>query len=246
MAGANWEATILQIGLFTQKALPLTTDVFTAFVGEFPERQEDRPREGIRRQIGRFDEAELRTTITPVRVDFVFGPAEPTPASLLGGFSFSVGELRAELAKFERRVLAWLPKWEVATTRVSLVVRARARASSSVDAYRILQENLTSVNVRPGEMSDLIFRVNWRAKTSTIPEGYYNRISTWNAVKLTATAAAQGGPEVTVGEQDFADVEIDINTPADRVEPLPREKLGTIYGEFFQLALRLAEAGEGP
>jgi hypothetical protein len=39
---------------------------------------------------------------------------------------------------------------------------------------------------------------------------------------------------------------MDINTPGERVEPLPRDKLQNIYGEFFQIALKIADTGEGP
>jgi hypothetical protein len=239
---------MLRIALFTQRALPLTTDVFTAFAGEVPDRQEDRPKEGVRRQIGIIDGAELRANITPIMVDFVLTPPPLTAEAALGDLaSFSTGELKAELAKFERKTLAWLPKWEVATTRVSLIIQARAAASSKEAAYEILQNNLSSVRVRPKEMEDLFFRVNWKAKTSIIPEGYYNLLNSWTGVKFLTTAqSAPGGPEVALLERHFAQVEMDINTPAERADPLPRDRLGTIYSELFRLAVKVAEAGEGP
>jgi hypothetical protein len=165
----------------------------------------------------------------------------------MGDFPLSFGELKIELAKFERRILAWLPMWEVPTTRVSLIVQALAPASSSEAAYEILRENLSSVRVRPGEMRDLSFRVNWRTKTKTIAEGYYNRLTTWTALKVRASASsAPGGPEVALPERDFAQVEMDINTPAERAEPLARDKVNTIYEEFFQLAAKIADVGESP
>jgi hypothetical protein len=247
LAGADWQASSLRIALFTQQALPLTTDVFTAFAGEQPDRQEDRPKEGVRRQIGRMEDAQLCANITPIMVDFVIGPLPQTAENLMGGVLLTFGELKSELAKFERKVLAWLPKWEVATTRVSLVVQARAPASSTTAAYEILRDNLSSVRVRPGEMSDFNFRVNWKAKTSNIPEGYYNRLTTWNALKFKITAAGGlGAPEVALQEKDFAQVEMDINTPAERAEPLPRDKLSAIYKDLFELAIKISDTGEGP
>ena len=247
MAGADWQAASLRIALFTQQALPRTTDVFTAFAGEPPDRQEDQLKAGIRHQVGKLDNAVLRATISPIRVDFILGIPRPTAEELMGEFSLSIGELKAELAKFERKILAWLPRWEIATTRVSLIVQARAQASSREAAYQILRDNLISVRVRPEEMRDLVFRVNWRARTGTIDEGYYNRLTTWQALQLMATATTgPGRPELTVQQRDFAQVDMDINTPAERVEPLPRDKLNAIYSEFFQLAVRVAEAGEGP
>jgi hypothetical protein len=96
-------------------------------------------------------------------------------------------------------------------------------------------------------MEDLFFRVNWKAKTSIIPEGYYNLLNSWTGVKFLTTAqSAPGGPEVALLERHFAQVEMDINTPAERADPLPRDRLGTIYSELFRLAVKVAEAGEGP
>jgi hypothetical protein len=96
-------------------------------------------------------------------------------------------------------------------------------------------------------MSDLIFRVNWKAKTSTIPEGYYNRLTTWSAVsiRMTGTAGA-AGPEVSLSSNEFASVEMDLNTPAERTTQLPAEKLATIYKDLHQLAVEIADAGERP
>jgi hypothetical protein len=238
----------MRIALFTQRALPLTTDVFTAFAGEVPDRQEDRPKEGIRRQVGKIENAELIATINPIMVDFVFAPLPLTAENLMGDLSsLSFGELKAELAKFERRILVWLPKWEVPTTRASLVIQARAAAASNEAAYEILRDNLSSVQVRPGEMSDFLFRVNWKAKTKAITEGYFNRLTSWSALNVKMTASS-GSSNVGVQIQDryYAQVEIDINTPAERTEPLLRDKINSIYNEFFQLAVKIAETGEAP
>jgi hypothetical protein len=248
LAGADWQTTSLRIALFTQQALPLTADLFTAFAGEAPDRQEDRPKQGVRRQVGIIDGAELSANITPIMIDFTLAPPPVTAEALMGDLSsLSTGEVKSELAKFERRTLSWLPKWEIATTRVSLVIQARAAASSKKAAYEILRSNLKSVRVQPDEMNDLLFRVNWKAKTSTVPEGYYNRLTSWSTVRFMATAqSGPGSPEVSFGEHHFAQVDIDINTPAERFEPLPRDKMGTIYKELFQLAVNVVEAGEGP
>jgi hypothetical protein len=230
--------------LFTQKALPLTTDLFSPFAGETAEQQEDRPKEGIRRQSGPLDGAELRTGLSPILAEFFLGPPPLTADKMLGEFPHTTGELKAELAKFERRLLQWLPKWEAPTMRVSLVVQARASAVSPINAYEILRDNLTSVAVNPGEMGDFMFRVNWKAKTDSLAEGYLNRLSTWTAVQFRVLAGSAGGPQVQIATRDFAQVEMDLNTPADRKEPLPRDQLGPIFGELFQLAVEIADHGE--
>lgn len=246
MANTDWHATSLRMALFPQQALPLTADVFGAFVGAEPDVQEDRPKEGIRRQVGKIDTAQLTATITPVMIDFVLSPLPLTAENVMGDLSsLRIGELKAELAKFEKRILTWLPKWEVPTTRVSLLVQARASASSKEGAYEILKNNLSSVSVNPKEMSDLIYRVNWKAKTELLPEGYFNRLTTWAAINLKVTGSLSQENQVTVRDQNFAQVDMDINSPSERTEALPKDKISTIYAEFFHLAANIADSGEG-
>jgi hypothetical protein len=244
LADADWQASTLQVALFTQRALPLNTDVFTAFAGVAPDSQEDRLKEGLRRQIGKIDDTQLQIQITPIRVDIALRPSQTeTP---FGGVQV-LGELKAQLAKFARMSLEWLPKWDIPTTRLALVVQALAPAESSIGAYEILARNLSSVRVRPGEMGDLMFRVNWKAKTSTIPEGYYNRLTTWSAISVRMIGTPGGvGPAVSLSSNEFAQVEMDLNTPAERSTPLPLEKLTTIYRDLHQLAVGIADAGERP
>src|SRR5262249_34981790 len=149
----------------------------------------------------------------------------------------TLGELNVELAKFEKRILAWLPKWEIPTIRASLLVIARAKASTTEEAYEILKRNLVSVNVKPGKMTDLVFRVNWKTPTKAIEEGYYNRLTSWFTLKLQGRVQmGPDSPSVEYIQEHFAQVEMDINTPAERAGALPPDRLQTIYEELFKLA----------
>ena len=245
MPGANWEAAIIRAVLFTQQATPLTYDLFTPFAGEPPDQQEERPKEGIRRQSGTLDGAELRTSLSPVMAELVLVPPPQSAEQLFGEFSHTTGELKAQLAKFEHRLQLWLSKWEVPTIRVSLLVQALASAPSKTVAYEILRDNLTSVNVKPGEMSDLIFRINWKAKTAATAEGYFNRVMTWSAVQFRASAmSASGAGEIQLNTRNYAQVDMDLNSPGEHREALPRDHLGTIYSGLFQLAVEIADRGE--
>jgi hypothetical protein len=239
LAGADWQASQLQLVLFTQRALPLSTDIFSAFAGAPPDVQEDRPKELARRQVGSMNGAQLSVQITPIRVDIVLSPA------LNVENPYSIGELKSQLTQFAKATLDWLPAWEVPTTRLSLVVRAVAPGGSLEACYQILKDNLRSVRVRPGEMNEFIFRVNWKAKTATLREGYYNRITTWSAVQFKMSGMV--GPEqgVPIATQQFAQVEMDLNTPQDRSTALPSDRLTTIYRDLLQLALEIADNGEG-
>lgn len=241
----DWQAALLRVVLFTRQPIPPNFDLYSQFNdGAQPDSQEDRPKEGVRRQTGQIGEAQLRVAFSPILAEIVVDPVPPTAETLFAGHAHTFGSIEIELAKFERRILAWLPKWNFPTTRASLVITARSPAESLVAAYDVLRENLRSVRVQPGEMTDFLFRVNWKAKTKAVDEGYYNRLTTWSAVKFVTSGGTVSGPEVVMSERHFAQLDIDINTPAEHSEPLPPEKLAIIYKEMFALASRITEVGE--
>jgi hypothetical protein len=242
VAGADWQASHLQLSLFTQRALSLNADIFSAFAGAPPDVQEDRPKEATRRQGGRMNDAQLSVQITPVRVDIVSAPA---PSAAIGEDQFSIGELKSQLTKFAKASLDWLPTWDVPTTRLSLLVRAVAFAETPAACLQILQDNIRSVRIRPDEMSDLIFRVNWKAKTATLAEGFYNRITTWTVHQLVMSGMTGPGQDIPLLTKNFAQVEMDLNTPHTRATALPPDRLTTIYKDLHQLALEIADNGEG-
>jgi hypothetical protein len=235
--GANWEAASLRLALFTQQAAGPGIDTFTAFAGNSPDSDEDRPKEGTRRQVGPLDNADLQVITTPVRVDIALSVPAIKPEEMLGSFPISFGQLDAELAKFETRSLAWVAGWRVPTIRVALLVAARARADTIDGAYEILKDNLRSVNVQPGKMSDLVFRVNWKASTSAFSEGYYNRISNWSAqrVMVNAGGGLPGRLDIQVSQRDFAQMDLDLNTPGERSTALLRGELAPIFKGIIYL-----------
>jgi hypothetical protein len=240
--GADWQAATLQLVLFTQRAIPLNSDIYSAIAGSPPESQEDRPKQATRTQTGALGDIQLRVILTPIRIDVIVAPP-PIDASA----HVTMGELKAELGKFAKLILDWVPRWDVPTTRISLIVNALTGTSSLEAAYEVLRENLSSVRVRPGEMGDLIFRVNWRAKTGTTDEGYYNRVTTWSTHRFALTATTTTlEAAVPLQMLDFASVQMDLNTPAERTAPLPPEKLSTMFKELHQIAIEIADTGEHP
>jgi hypothetical protein len=229
--------------LFLRKALP-PTDIYSALTGTAPDTQEDRPKEGVRLQTGsRSADRILQVIFAPVRLDIV--ASSVIGADILGGASPILGDFRVEIQNFATMIRDWLPKCDFPVLRLALVAKALAPADTSVGAYEILKDNLKSVEVRPGEMRDLLFRVNWRAPTTAMPEGYLNRLTTWTALRFGVRASVPGGPELATIERHYAQREIDVNTPVEHDHELPRDGLVHIFSELFEVVLRTAELGEG-
>jgi hypothetical protein len=230
--------------LFLKRALPFV-DIYSALVGAPPDTQEDRPKEGVRVQSGtaRGDRL-LQVILSPIRLDII--TSSVIGADVLAGAAPVLGNFDPEMEKFGAMIKGWLPQFDHPVLRLALVGRALAPADNAAGAYEILKDNLTSVSVRPGEMHDLLFRINWRASSTNVPERYVNRLTTWTALRFGARASIPGGPEIAAIERHYAQREIDINTPLEHAEELRRDALVPIFDELFQLAMATAKTGERP
>jgi hypothetical protein len=243
VSSGNWEANQLQVVVFLGKAVS-PADIFSAVTGEAPDSQEDRPKEGVRVQTGPFLRGSLQVILNPVRIDVVLSPSLG-PEILLGGASQTLGDLAITLEDFASVIRKWLPSCGLPALRLALVVKALARADSTIGAYEILKDNLTSVTVEPGKMRDLLFRVNLRAETAYMPEGYLNRLTTWAAFTAKTQVGPAGSlPTIQLEERHYAYREIDVNTPVEHSEELPSEQLVPIFDELLEVVRSTAKGGE--
>jgi hypothetical protein len=241
MPAGKWEANQLQTVVFLKKAIP-DTDIFSELAGEAPESREERPREGIRVQSGPFLRGLLQVIVSPIRIDITLSPVIGADALL--GASQTLGDFTAELDDFASTVRKWLPGCGLPALRLALVAKALAPADSPTSAYEILKGNLTSVDVKPGKMRDMMFRVNWPAVSALMPENYLNRITTWASVTISTRGGSQGGPVTTMIEKYYAYREIDVNTPVEHFDELPADQLVPIFNELYQVVVSTAETGE--
>jgi hypothetical protein len=239
----NWEANHLQAVVFLRKATP-ATDIFSAITGDAPATKEERQKEGVRVQTGPFLDGSLQVVLSPIRVDVILTPAAGPEG---GPASQTFGDFATKLQEFVSAVRKWLPDCRLPALRLSIVARALAPADSAISAYEILGHNLSSVTVRPGEMRDMLFRVNWRAKSAHMPEGYLNRLTTWTAIVFKRLTGLPGSvPMVPIDETHYAYREIDVSTPAEHAEELLADHFVPIFNELFEIVASTAEAGEKP
>jgi hypothetical protein len=239
----NWEASQLQAVVFLRKAVS-PTDFFSAITGEAPDTQEDRLKEGVRVQTGLFLGGSLQVVFNPIRVDVILSPILG-PEILLAGASQTLGNFVSTIEAFASVIRNWLPACKLPASRLALVAKALAPAESTIAAYQILKDNLTSVIVEPGKMQDLMFRVNWRVESARTEEGYLNRLTTWGAVTTKIqTGTASAVPLIQIGERHCAYREIDVNTPAEHPEELPSDQLVPIFNELLEVVLSTAKGGE--
>lgn len=239
----DWGAAALQIALFS-KATPFSPslDLYGALFGVEPDVSEERPKEGARRQQGQIGDVQVQVGITPLRIDVVLSPVQ-TVGLNADALPISMGEFGAEADKFAERVTKWISGFSSPLSRIAFIGVAVASASSREDAYGILAQSVKSLKITP-KMQDLIYRVNWTAPTARLKEGFLNCLTTWSAFKLSTSAGFSPRETVQLTERQFARIDLDYNTPAERDEPLPQSELAGLFQELFTLAKATVAKGE--
>jgi hypothetical protein len=238
-----WTAHVLQVALFSNTIFPAGENYFSALLGVEPDTSEDRPKEGTRTQAGAVNGTQVQIGVTPLRLDIVFSPPAQPVSLDLEAIRTSFGPFVPELRKFAKAILNWIDCINTPLVRVAFIGAAVVETASREEAYGVIGQNLKSLVVSP-QMHDLFYRVNWRAHASTLPEGFINRLTTWSSFRLDMSAGFTPAAAIKVGSKNFARLDLDINTPAERRDPLPRAEVPKLLSEIFELAIDVAEHGE--
>jgi hypothetical protein len=163
----------------------------------------------------------------------------PDAPPLLGSFL----ERKAWFSGLMGRWLATCPK----IRRLAFVAFLIQPVETREEGYRLLDRYLRSVEVDP-RSSDLLYRINWRTRATTVPDLEINRLCTWSVPRYTLQMVAQAGaglPQSVQGGVLGCGVEMDINTvpePPERI--LPHETLPQLFEELVSLGTEIATKGD--
>lgn len=212
-------------------------------MGVEPDTSEDRPKEGIRRQTGLVNDVYVQVGVSPLRLDVTVSPPAPVATPDIDSMQIALGPFVPELHKFSDVVSKWIDKVSTPIVRMSFIGAAIVEAASREDAYAVLAANVKTAAISP-KMEDLIYRVNWKAPSNTVSEGYLNRLLTWTSFRLNVAHGFDPQGAMHVASRNFARLDLDINTAADRRDALPRADMSKILAEMFELAIDAVERGE--
>jgi hypothetical protein len=243
-----WQAGQFRLTLFaTPEATPLHPEGWwEAVTGETPERIETRPKVGQHLEDGFFLEGQLTLSVAANRIDWVVEPVidldkklEDMPA---------IGPFVPVRDAFMERILTWIP---VAPScfRLAFGGRLLLPLSSREEGYHLLAAYLPFAP-DPAHSSDLRYEINRHRPSRVQPGLILNRLQAWSVPRF-QTAMSPAGPRFAVtkviGPERFAiSLEPDVNTDADFVEALPRERTADLVKELVDLAGELASEGDCP
>jgi hypothetical protein len=242
----EWIAETLRVSLFSTDKASLTDADWKKITGQ-EEAETQQKVVGRRTMVGPWLDGVLNVSAVGARVDCVLSPKTLTE-TVEEGYVPSVGAWPAVCYEFLNRTADWVGNFQPPVVRMAFGAILLARCADRQDAYKTLIGLLKTVQGDPERMRDLIFRVNWPVKSTSVVGLTLNRITHWavleiHAIQLVIPTSAQPVIADTPGTFVIR-LELDHNTDAGWTDPFDQNRLVPIYNELVQLALENAEKGE--
>lgn len=248
----GWQAQVLRLTAFLTSPLDpsVAQEMWKETVGTDPETDDNRPREGVRRQIGAFGDGQLEVGIAPDRVDWILSPKAPPNIPPTPHFA----SLEKAMSLFVEQGKSWLQIGNPSIHRLAVGAVLLMPTRSKDDAYGKLGSFLKMVQVDPVNSSELFYQINWRRQSAVMPSLQLNRMTRWNALQMgsiniqIARAVLQSTPirSAPFEEEHFCAVECDHNTAGDWTRPFSPSQAGSLFQELCDLVVDNARNGEVP
>ena len=245
-----WDAESLRLTAFSPPSSPVDdTGWWDSLMGGPPEVEVVRHRESGKSVEGAFEHGRLVIQTSPDRVDFHAIPSPEQDAT--GGF-LTIGKFEQALGRFDELMNRWLTLDSCPDIqRIAFGAVLLSPVDSKVSGYRQLAAYLPSVTIDAEHSTDLLYQINRpRERTAGTPAVKINRLSKWSVAQMIGAGFVVGPTQILHRSMSPAfqacRLELDINTDAERREPLPREALPRIFRELMDLGIQIVKAGDIP
>ena len=247
-----WQARSLRVTAFPSPSAKIGEPKWwRELLGADAETRNQRVSRGELVEHGPFDTGLLTLTINPIRIDWTLS-FRPEPDSGVG--IPSLGGFQEAGDRFIKLMEEW---FGLATSPPLRRVAFGAILDQLVDNHEegchILAKYLSCVQLSPAAR-DFLYQINRprELQSSQTRKLSVNRLTKWSCVALQQGIIHHSldGSQSTssiLGETRYAcNLELDINTPADFMDELPRQALAQILREQYDLGKELAEKGDIP
>lgn len=246
-----WEAESLRFTAFPIPASPIE-DVrwWQSIVGQPPEVEVKRPREGGIRAEGSFEVGKLILETLPFRIDLRLIPSTEVSATT-PGFA-TIGKFNETLVPFTKVINKWLSLDSCPETqRIAFGAVLLASVDSRESGYRQLAAYLPSVDIDAEHSIDLLYQINRPRKSTTkISNLTINRLSKWSVAVIFGGDFFVESAQLSYREKPQKHVacrlDLDISTNVGQREPLPRDRIPSILLEFMDVAKEIVIEGDIP
>lgn len=241
-----WRVDQLRVTAFVQQNDRIKEEAWwSALFGAPPETRIVRSSEGLFQDEGPFKNGRLALLVMPGRVDWLWKSDFAADLVLDKGTLPSLGSMIESSAILSNLMNTWFGHTPP-LTRLAFAPVLDLRVSSRLDAYRLLQEYLPSVRIYPETSSDFVYQINRPIESRALPGFSINRLSKWSALRAIMEVGAQGKPPAVQHAYHAVRLELDVNTFAEAVEPIPMGKTQEMLSELISRAQEIAEKGDQP
>lgn len=250
---SEWVAESLRLTVFsTDAAVDVSAQLYRDLTGDEPEVrsvqragpavQEQGPLAGIK--------GILTCDTKPGRVDVSLSPVVQAEGTL-DGFP-NIGAWREAVEVFSRLLHKWIGNGPDCS-RVAVGAVALLPVFDRVSGYRALQTRLVDVRIDPEHSFDFSYAIN-RPRQYRIgnEDVRINRLSRWSVARLAGVQLQVSGAAAPVlvtqtgVEAHACRLVLDINTAAERAEPIPRDELARLFPVLVEFADEILAKGDVP
>jgi len=162
----------------------------------------------------------------------------------------NIGNWRNALEFYRRLMLQWIDR-SPPCNRIAVGAIALRPAADRVAGYRALQQFLPDVRIDAEHSMDFSYTIN-RPRQFEIDHDSVriNRLSKWSVARLSGVQFQVSGAttpvQVTPTGVDIhaCRVELDINTAAERVAPLPKDAIAPMFSQLVESVIELLDKGD--
>jgi hypothetical protein len=240
----DWGVETIRVTGFPISTSTGDTEWWGKLISESPETKISRPKEGIYRDEGPFENGKLVLSVQPMRIDWLYtvNIQESEVLPVLGSFHV----VQDHFLDIVRR---WL-KICNPIKRLAFGVILVHPVASREEGYKAISHYLPNVQLDVVNSSDFLYQINRPriSQTSDVPI-IINRLSKWLVAKvqrlhIDLSVAEKVSPSILPYEGLHAcRLELDINTSPE-VDQLPGEKMVPLFDELVSLAREIAEKGD--
>lgn len=243
----DWQTHQLRLTLFSKDFLTPSEAIWKLITGQ-EEAEQRIAIPGGKQYVGSFLDGALAVGIAANRLDIVLSHGgEPNADAELPCFG-SFSHCLKEFVDASHRVFADLKN---PINRIAFGGVLMCPMGTREESYETIGKLVPSLKVDPNGMRELLFRVNWPAKSKSEVGLEINRLTTWSTLAISRgsfNVSNESQLNVMASSKTVYATRLDIdhNTTQSRADEFETSKIPTIFSELVDLALENASAGERP
>lgn len=234
---AKWVAESIRLTFFFKGAPPESIDLWKQIAQHEPEAVVAKPAAGTKQANGPFGQGQFFIQQLPQRLDFIYGPSEPSPEILSEVPFVQIGPLQEALNLF-RSKFDIMNKVQDSCTRIAFCPIAIIIGKTAAESNRVFKKFNPDFNLDPDNDTDLLLQVNNPFFSKTDPSVKVNRISKWQVAEfglMNFTPGTEG--LTTVHSASMCRLELDLSTPPSNAAVLDGARRLQYMQEFEQAAV---------